>query len=230
MDTKIITIEGIDGSGKTVQFNLLKQNLEEAGYTVATLSFPDYGSFFGKQVGRYLSGEEGVAATDVDQKSMALWFALDRWEKFKGRQEEDCDFLIINRYVLSNAVYQSIRDRDIGRPDLIDWVFELEYEHFGLPRPCLNLFFDVSADRAGMNVDRKGFRDYVGEGRDVYEKSLGIQERARNMYIRAAQRYGDVEIIPCMDGRLMRAPGDIASDVMAAISDRGLLTKISERE
>lgn len=230
METKIITIEGIDGSGKTVQFDLLKRNLEAAGYTVSTLSFPDYESFFGKQVGRYLSGEEGVAATDVDQKSMALWFALDRWETFKNRDDEECDFLIINRYVLSNAVYQSIRDRDLGRPDLIDWVFELEYGHFGLPRPSLNLFFDVSTDRAGMNVDRKGFRDYVGEGRDVYESCLGIQERARNMYIRAAGRYGDVEIIPCMEGRLMRSPEDIASDVMDAIEKRGLLNRTPEKE
>lgn len=223
METKIITIEGIDGSGKTVQFNLLKENLERMGYSVGTMSFPDYGSFFGKQVGRYLSGEEGVFATDVDQKSMALWFALDRWEAFRNADEQEHDFIIINRYVLSNAVYQSIRDRDIGRPDIIDWVFELEYEHFGLPRPALNLFFDVATERAGRNVDSKGFRDYVGEGRDVYERSLGIQERARNMYIRTAERYGDVEIIPCMDGSSMRTPADIADDVIAAMRRRGLL-------
>lgn len=220
---KIITIEGIDGSGKTVQFELLKRNLEERGFTVDTLGFPDYASFFGGQVGRYLSGEEGVYATEIDQKSMALWFALDRWEAFKNREEGDFDFLIINRYVLSNAVYQSIRDRDLDKPDIIDWVFELEYGHFGLPRPALNIFFDVAPKRAGSNVDSKGFRDYVGEGRDVYEASLGIQERARNMYIRAAERYGDVEMINCMEGPSMRPREEIAHDVMRALSRRGLI-------
>lgn len=220
---KIITIEGIDGSGKTVQFELLKRNLEEMGKSVDTLGFPDYGSFFGSQVGRFLSGEEGVFATDVDQKSMALWFALDRWEAFKNRPEGDHDFLIINRYVLSNAVYQSIRDRDLDKPDIIDWVFELEYGHFGLPRPALNLFFDVATDRAGRNVDRKGFRDYVGEGRDVYEASLGIQERARNMYITAAERYGDVEIINCMEGSAMRSREEIGLEVLRALHRRGLI-------
>ena len=228
MDTKIITIEGIDGSGKTVQFELLKRNLEEMGYGVSTLGFPDYESFFGGQVGRYLSGEEGVFATDIDQKSMALWFALDRWEAFKNMEETDADFLIINRYVLSNAVYQSIRDRDLGRPDIIDWVFELEYGHFGLPRPALNLFFDVATERAGANVDRKGFREYVGEGRDVYERSLGIQQRARNMYISASERYDDVEIINCMAGEVMRPREEIAEDVIAILKRRGLIGKSRE--
>ena len=223
MDTKIITIEGIDGSGKTVQFDLLKENLIKLGYSVDTLGFPDYDAFFGRQVGRFLSGEEGVFATEVDQKSMALWFALDRWEAFKNREEKNCDFLIINRYVLSNAVYQSIRDRDLDKPDIIDWVFELEYEHFGLPRPALNIFFDVATERAGHNVDSKGFRDYVGSGRDVYERSLGIQERARNMYLIAAERYDDVEIVPCMEGASMRSPGSIAGDVLRLLAERRLI-------
>ena len=223
MQTKIITIEGIDGSGKTVQFELLLKHLKELGYTVGTKSFPDYEAFFGKQVGKFLSGEEGVFATDVDQKSMALWFALDRFDAFKDYKDGEYDFLIINRYVLSNAVYQSIRDRDIGKPDLIDWVFELEYEHLGLPRPALNLFFDVNTDRAGKNVDKKGFREYVGTGRDVYEQSKGIQERARDMYIAASERYDDVAIIRCMDGAVMKAPERIGEEVLGVMRSRGLI-------
>ena len=222
MKTKIITIEGIDGSGKTVQFNRLYDNLTALGYSVDTKNFPVYDSYFGSQVGRYLSGEEGVFATDVDQMSMALWFALDRFEAFRDWQDGEYDFLIINRYVLSNAVYQSIRDRDLSRPDIIDWVYELEYERLGLPRPTLDLFFDVNTESAGRNVDKKGFRDYVGEGRDVYEMSMGIQERARNMYIRAAERYDNVCIINCMDGRRLRTPDEIAGDVMELLKSRGI--------
>ncbi|MDD7687731.1 MAG: thymidylate kinase, partial [Clostridiales bacterium] len=83
MKTKIITIEGIDGSGKTVQFDLLSSKLESMGYSVAKRAFPVYESFFGSQVGRLLSGADGIKATDVDQKSMALWFALDRFDSFR---------------------------------------------------------------------------------------------------------------------------------------------------
>lgn len=223
MKTRIITIEGIDGSGKTVQFRLMHEALTEMGHSVETKEFPVYTAFFGMQVGKLLSCEEGVAATDVDQKSMALWYALDRWEDFKGWQDGRTDFLLINRYVLSNAVYQSIRDRDLGKPDIMDWVFELEYGHFGLPRPDLNVFFDVNTLRAGRNVDSKGFRGYVGSGRDVYEKSEGIQERARNMYLSAAERYGDIAVIDCMSGEGMRSPEDIAKSVMDELKKREII-------
>ena len=226
MKTNIITIEGIDGSGKTVQFNKLYDNLTALGYSVDTKSFPVYGSYFGSQVGRFLTGEDGVFATDVDQKSMALWFALDRFDAFRDWRDGEYDFLIINRYVLSNAVYQSIRDRDIAKPDIIDWVYELEYEKLGLPRTTLDLFFDVNTESAGRNVDKKGFRDYVGgEKRDVYESSLGIQERARNMYIRAAGKYDNVCIINCMEGERLRSPDEIAGDVMALLKARGIIEK-----
>lgn len=134
--TRIIAIEGIDGCGKTVQFDLLKSRLESMGFTVATRSFPIYESFFGAQVGKYLSNKEGVSAIDVDNKSMALWFALDRWESFVDYKDDETDFLLINRYVLSNAVYQSIR---AGDTDIADWVLELEYEHFRLPHPTSRL-------------------------------------------------------------------------------------------
>ena len=50
MKTKIITIEGIDGSGKTVQFDLLSSKLESMGYSVAKRAFPVYESFF--EIGR----------------------------------------------------------------------------------------------------------------------------------------------------------------------------------
>ncbi|MBO4384358.1 MAG: hypothetical protein J5854_02910 [Clostridia bacterium] len=223
MNTKIITIEGIDGSGKTVQFRLLKEYLLNAGHSVASREFPVYESFFGKQVGKLLSGEEGVLATDVDQKSMALWYALDRWESFRDYRPGETDFLLMNRYVLSNAVYQSIRERDLGKPDIMDWVFDLEYGHFGLPRPDLNIFFDVNAKRAGQNVDRKGFRDYVGSGRDVYEKSFGMQERAREMYLEAAERYDDIAVIGCMEDGAMRAPEAILESVIGELQNRKIL-------
>ena len=115
--TKIIAFEGIDGTGKSVQMQRLSETLQRRGLKVMELSFPMYDTFFGEQVGRYLSAKDGVAANTVDGKSMALWFALDRLDAFKGWQDGEYDYLIINRYVLSNAVYQSIRDRDLNRPD-----------------------------------------------------------------------------------------------------------------
>jgi len=124
--TKIIAFEGIDGTGKTVQLKRLADRLAAEGrYRVHTLSFPMYDTFFGAECGRLLSGSGGVSANDVDGKSMALWYALDRFEAFQSRDLSSTDVLLINRYVLSNAVYQSVRDRDLGMPDLLDFILEL---------------------------------------------------------------------------------------------------------
>ena len=223
MKTKIITIEGIDGSGKTVQYGLLAKALEERGFTVQKRSYPVYDSYFGGQVGRYLSAADGVRATDVDQRSMALWFAMDRFMDLRDFNDGEADFLLLNRYVLSNAVYQSIRDRDLGKPDIADWVFDLEYNVLGLPPPDLNLLFDVEPERAGINVDSKGFRGYVGDGRDVYESSKPMQQRAREKYTEIAERFEDTVIITCGRGRSMLPPEEIAEKVLSVLIERGLI-------
>ena len=169
--TKVIAIEGIDGSGKSVQFARLKSAIEAMGHTVEAREYPVYSSYFGSLVGEYLSGSGGVKADTVDGKSMALWFALDRWEDLKDHRDGEYDYMLINRYVLSNAVYQSIIDA--GREDLVDWVFDLEYNHFGLPKADLFLFYDVATAQAGENVMKKGFRDYVGGEKNGHGKRHG---------------------------------------------------------
>lgn len=201
--TKIIAFEGIDGTGKTVQMEQLATYLRRKGKTVLELSFPMYETFFGGLVGRYLTAKDGVAANTVDGKSMALWFALDRFEAFRNLDYTDYDFLLINRYVLSNAVYQSIRDCDLDKPDLLDFCLTLEHVHFGIPRPDLNLVLDMDIAEAAGNVDKKGFREYVGNARDVYESIDSIQARARKKYQEYAKRLNSIVFIPCMkDGKL----------------------------
>ena len=55
--TKIICLEGLDGSGKTVQTTLLEEYLKQSGKSVFLIDFPQYDSFFGKEIGRMLSGK-----------------------------------------------------------------------------------------------------------------------------------------------------------------------------
>ena len=221
--TKIIAIEGIDGSGKGTQLKKLQETLTQMGLSVATRDYPRYDSFFGAQVGKLLSASEDVSASDVDGKSMALWYALDRFEDFRGYEDGGSDILLINRFVLSNAVYQSIRDIDLDKPDIVEWVFELEYGHFKLPVPDVILFFDVERESAEKNVDKKGHRDYVGDGRDVYEASSGIQQRARLKYLECAKRYDNIAVIPCTINGEMRSVEDIASSALAELRVRGII-------
>ncbi len=216
-ETKIIAFEGIDGTGKSVQMEELRTRLEARGLRVGVLSFPDYGSFFGGCVGRFLTRKDGVSASDVDQRSMALWFAMDRWAAFRGFDYKAFDVLLINRYVLSNAVYQSIRDRDVDKPDILDFVLTLEHEQLGLPRPDLYLILDVDLTAAQNNVTKKGYRDYVGDEKDEYEKQDAIQIRARAKYLSFGERLENVKVIPCMAEGTLLPIETIARRVYAAV-------------
>ena len=221
MKTKIIAIEGIDGSGKTLQMQRLCAYLREKGYTVGIKSFPEYESFFGKQIGALLKGDI-LRADMVDSRSMCLWFALDRWQSFADFKDAQYDFLLVNRYVLSNAVYQAIRDIDLGTLDNWEWVKALEYGQLGLPVPSLYLLLDVDPSSAQDNVDKKGAREYI-DGRDVYEQQKDLLTRARNRYLDIAKREQNFEIISCMDGDTLHSPDEIAQRIIDALICRKLV-------
>ena len=214
----MIAIEGIDGSGKTLQANQLKIRLEKNGKRVKEISFPQYGRFFGKEIGHYLSGES-IRADQVDSKSMSLWYAMDRWDAFQHIDYSGYDILLMNRYVMSNAVYQAIRS--IDQEDNWAWIKELEHTQLGLPEPDLYILLDVAPDCAQKNVDRKGERNYV-KGRDVYEAQEGLLLRARARYLDIAKREDNVEIIACMDEQQRQyRPEQIAEQVWRAVESRG---------
>ena len=51
---KLIVVTGLDGSGKTVQTELLVNKLKKEGHSVEQLDFPQYGkTFFADLIGRY---------------------------------------------------------------------------------------------------------------------------------------------------------------------------------
>ncbi len=76
---KLIVLEGIDGSGKRTQLDMLAQALASRGVPFAQISFPRYDGFFGKLVARYLNGEFGPLEA-VDAHFSALLYAGDRLE------------------------------------------------------------------------------------------------------------------------------------------------------
>ncbi len=187
----IIAIEGLDASGKTTQAKLLSDDLKQRGLRVSELSFPRYDSFFGERIGMLLSGRELVTAETLDPRSMALWFAMDRWDamrssKSEGREQwSHADVLILNRWTLSNAVYQGARTlSDVEADDVFDWVLELEFNLLGLPKPTTTVLLDIdvttsmqrATDRAALTGDRP----------DVYESRSALLHASKRLYQRAA--------------------------------------------
>ncbi len=218
--TKIVALEGIDASGKTMQHSLLRDRLKSLGYSVAEKSFPEYSRFFGAQISELLNGKS-LRADAVDAKSMCLWFAMDRWLSFQDTSWKKSDFLLINRYVLSNAVYQSIREIDSG--DMLEWVLELEHVQLALPEPDVYIFMDVPPQLSDRNMASRAQRGYTSLSRDVYEQSEGIQARARAKYIEYALRMPNIMSIEVSDGSGMLHFHKIHDMIFNGLKNRGLV-------
>lgn len=221
MDGRVIAFEGIDGSGKGVQIREIAGRLEALGRKVMVQDFPVYSGFFGKEIGRMLSGEQSVRADEVDARSMSLWYALDRYEALKGIDREEYDDILFNRSTLSNAVYQSIRTKEEDREDFLKWLFELEFERLGVWRPDLYFIFDVSEEQSKKNVEKKEKRPYLTETFDVYEKSQMIMNQARGVYLRLAGEHDNMFVISCMDENgTLKGVHEIASLVMDRLMEK----------
>src|SRR6266511_2463740 len=108
MGELLVAVEGLDGAGKSTQVALLASALS----AVDVVSFPRYDTFFGRHIRHLLDGEGEVSAQSVDPRSMALWYALDRVQWARDRKPATDGVVLLNRYTLSNAVYQSARAGD----------------------------------------------------------------------------------------------------------------------
>ncbi|QAZ68669.1 dTMP kinase [Solidesulfovibrio carbinolicus] len=211
--TKIICLEGIDGAGKTTQTKMLCEYLEGRGHKVGSLSFPVYDSFFGVEIGRRLADVKKEIGA-IEPKSMALWYALDRWEAMATNRHlwhPPYDFLILNRFTLSTIVYQSLRANDTLL--MPAWVAELEHEHLKIPMPDLYIVFDVSVAVSSSNVTKKGQRDYIEESHDIYERDKSLLERAREFYIQLSNESSNIELVNAFADGKLRPREDIFNDV-----------------
>ena len=126
---KLIAIEGIDGSGKRTQLDLLEKALRARGVSTHSTGFPHYESWFGKMVGQFLNGDFGALET-VDPHFAALLYAGDR---FEAKQElsaalDQGKLILADRYIASNLAHQTARVSPGKRDEFIAWIEHLEYE------------------------------------------------------------------------------------------------------
>lgn len=221
----IIGVEGLDGSGKTVQAAELRKALERRGNRVQVIDFPRYGGFFGREIGGLLAGKDGASALELDEKSMCLWYALDRWQTLGGVNLGAYDYIIFNRYTLSNVVYQSARKYRRLDCGFADWIFELEHIQLGLPIPDVYLYLHTKAELCGENVLKKEGRQYT-EGLDVYESSEDLLECCHQLYRELSGEIEEIRVLNCLDEfGVLKSVEEISGAVVGSLREYGLLAE-----
>lgn len=227
---KLFVVEGIDGSGKSTQIRLLREYFSQKGYSCEYLHFPRTGSpYFGELIARFLRGEFGTL-NEVDPWLVAMLYAGDRKDA-SGLIDSwlrNGFIVLLDRYTYSNIAYQCAKLSDpLAQDKLMKWILDLEFHHFGIPSPDLNIFLDVpfSFTEKKLSSSRTGGdRDYLNGTKDIHEDSLAFQKKVRQMYLRIAQTDDHLCIVNCSSkkGNMLR-PEKIFELIIQIMTERKLI-------
>ena len=214
---KLIVIEGTDGSGKSTQFRLLTEAVEQAGYEFRKLVFPQYKEESSALIRMYLGGEFGDKPSDVNAYAASAFYAVDRYASYKkvwGQWYEEGGLVLSDRYTTSNAVHQASKEPEGGRAEFLRWLYEFEYDKLGLPRPDLTIYLDVPTEYTEQLMRAR--EAATGTSADIHEQDLGYLATCREMGRTAAEYYGWTVIHCVRDGK-MRSIEEIHEEILGRV-------------
>lgn len=197
----IISIEGTDGSGKHTQQQLLSEDLKTKGYKTFNQSFPNYDSPSANPVKMYLDGAFGNDPSCLDAYEASALYAVDRLCTYKQSVEKhylNGEIILFDRYVQSNFIHQSSKiNDDTEKQKYLEWIQDLEFEKFKLPRPDLVFFIEMptykSIELAHARAEYKN-----GEKKDILEEDTTYLEKSYKHGLNLAKQFGWT-LIHCLD-------------------------------
>ncbi|MFA5869008.1 MAG: dTMP kinase [Candidatus Bathyarchaeia archaeon] len=156
-----IVFEGVDGSGKSTQIELLSMKLRDKGVDHVLEREPSDGS-----IGRFIRHYAEAGDRYLSPESEALLFTADRFEHSKRIEQilEQGTTVVCDRYYHSTLAYQGAAGVDVV------WLRELQ--KFAL-KPDLVLLLDVDPERSLLRVSGRTLtvfenRAYLMRVRDLY--------------------------------------------------------------
>ena len=214
---KLIVFEGTDGSGKTTQFSRLTERLEKEGTAFRRLRFPRYSEESSALIRMYLGGAFGSDPEAVNAYMASSFYAVDRCASYlqdwKADYEKGCLFLA-DRYTTSNAVHQGSKMAAGEREAFFGWLYDLEYEKMGLPKPDLVILLDMPIELTRQLMRQR--ESDTNTHADIHEQDLEYLEQCREAARTAAEFYGWQVVSGAKDGKI-RPIEDIHEEVYAIV-------------
>ena len=133
---KIISFEGIEGVGKTTQINLLKEYLENKGFTVQVLREPGSTNTGEKIRDILLNSDDDIS----NETELLLMFAARSELICQKINNTSCDFLLLDRFFDASIAYQGY-----GRKLSIEFIKSL-ISFIDCPIPDKSILLDISVN------------------------------------------------------------------------------------
>lgn len=215
--SRLIVLDGLDGSGKSTQLDRLNGYFAEKGIHYKQISFPDYEQPSSALVTMYLNGEFGGSADAVNAYAASSFYAVDRYasyQKFWRDAYEEGTLVLAARYTTSNAIHQMGKLPKEEWDDYLAWLCEYEYEKLGLPRPDTVLFLDMPLDISQKLLSGRYGGDE--EKKDIHERDLTYLKHCRESALYAAQKLG-WQVITCGENGEPLSPDVITARLIEAM-------------
>ena len=217
VENNLIVIEGLDGGGKTTQLELLKEVYPRFRF----ITFPNYASPSGQIVSSYLNGTYNEQDPSVSAYTASCFYAVDRYTSFKTDWEKDYlsgRTIISARYVSSNAIYQMTKLHSDEWDDYMNWLFDTEYNKFGIPKPSATIFLDMPIEVSRQLLLKRNNGD--AEKLDIHESDLRFMSDCRKAALYVAEKE-NWQIISCAENGSPKPIDDIHKTLIEKIE--GLL-------
>jgi dTMP kinase len=226
----LFVIEGVDGAGKSTQIKLLKDFFSKKGYDCEYMHFPRTETpYFGELIARFLRGEFG-SLNEVDPYLVAMLYAGDRKDTSSiiNSWLTDGKIVLLDRYTYSNIAYQCAKLNEVSSQEkLMHWILSLEFNHFAIPVPDINIFLDVPFAFTEKNLTKSrtgNDRNYLNGNRDIHEESMVFQKKVREIYLRVSETDDHLAVIDCSSSNgAILAPSVIFELIIKVFNERKLI-------
>ena len=203
---KLFVIDGTDGSGKQTQFEKLQEHLIQDKIEFQTVSFPNYDSPSSGLVKMYLSGEFGDDPKQISPYIASTFYAADRYATYKKELEEYYEnggIILADRYTTANMVHQAGKiDDEKEREKFINWLFDLEFNLYGIPKPSKVFFLNMPPEKAEELIKNRENKFSHAQEKDIHERNSKHLLESHQAACSVAKKYQWCEIKCVENGRL----------------------------
>jgi len=210
----LIVFEGIDGSGKSTQFQLLCDHLDQLGRDYTRIRFPQYDKPSSALLRMYLDGAFGENPDDVNAYAASTFYAVDRYASYKkvwGEAYRRGDLILADRYTTSNAVHQGSKFSGAARQAFFQWLDDFESQKMELPRPDIVLYMDVPIAIASRNMREREAK--TGTSPDIHETGGAYLAQCAETAQDAAEFFAWHRVC-CAEGDQMRSVAEIHREIL----------------